>query len=434
MVHDGCSRDDISSGEEPVQLSFSTPPVDYERMLCVARIAVSFALLVTVALASPPALAQSACQLTGGFAQLAAQIPDRVAACQGSATSRPELGEATQPTSNGLLVYHAVDGVVSFSDAAHAWVLDPNGEAQVRNVNERFAFEFNGDGLPLVGQPGPSINGPCPTTPVTVLAVENFYANLVNQIGGQCVSTTTILSDPDADPHEFQPTASNVRSYQGAQLVVEDGLGYDDFSDKIIATLSTGPALVNAGDVLGLQVGANPHVWYSAGYIDQIRAAILSNLKQVAPTASAYFDAQSAALDQEFATYQSLVNKIASQYSNVPVGATEAIFVDMAYTTGLNLISPPEFMNAISEGNDPSARDVATFLNQVQNHQIKVLVYNTQTVTSLTEQLKAMAQQNNIPIVGVSETMPLGAQTFQGWQSRELELLLQALQKATATS
>jgi zinc/manganese transport system substrate-binding protein len=105
----------------------------------------------------------------------------------------------------------------------------------------------------------------------------------------------------------------------------------------------------------------------------------------------------------------------------------------MAYTTGLNVISPPEFMQAVAEGNDPSARDVATFQNQITRHQIKVLVYNTQTVTSLTEQLKLMAQENDIPIVGVSETMPLGAQTFQGWHANELELLRQALQKATAT-
>ena len=104
------------------------------------------------------------------------------------------------------------------------------------------------------------------------------------------------------------------------------------------------------------------------------------------------------------------------------------------FTIGLNLITPPEFMQALTEVNDPSARDIATFQNQIQNHSTKLLVYNTQTVTSLTEQLKTMAQQNNIPIVGVSETMPVGAQTFQGWQASELQLLLQALQKATASS
>ena len=398
------------------------------------RLGLVFALLASLAMPGSAVHAQSACQLTGGFALLQSQIPDRVGTCSGAEVDRIELGEATQPTTSGRLVYHTVDGVVSFSDGSHTWVLDSNGQAQVRGVDERFPWEFNGDGLPLVGQPAPQINGPCPTAAVKVLAVENFYASLANQIGGQCVQTTTILSDPDADPHEFQPTASDVRSYRGAQLVIEDGLGYDDFSDKILKTVSPAPALVKAGDVLGLQVGANPHVWYSAGYVDQIRAAILSQLKTLDPQASAYFDAQSAALDQEFTTYHNLINQIASSYGNTPVGATESIFVDMAYTTGLNLISPPEFMDAVAEGNEPSARDVATFQNQITNHQIKVLVYNTQTVTSLTEQLKAMAQQNNIPIVGVSETMPLGAQTFQGWHANELELLRQALQKATGTS
>jgi zinc/manganese transport system substrate-binding protein len=381
-----------------------------------------------------PALAQTACQLTGGFGLLQSQIPDRVGTCSGPEVDRPELGEATQPTTNGRLVYHVVDGVVSFTDGVHTWVLDPSGQVEVRGVDERFAWEFNGDGLPLVGQPGPQINGPCPASPVRVLAVENFYASLVNEIGGQCVQTTTILSDPDADPHEFQPAATDVRAYQGTQLVIENGLGYDDFSDKIMGTLSTQPAVVRAGDVLGLQVGANPHVWYSAGYVDQIRAAIVARLKALDPQAAAYFDAQSAALDQEFATYHNLINQIASRYGGTPVGATESIFVDMGYTTGLNVVSPPELMQAVAEGNDPTARDVATFQNQITNHQIKVLVYNTQTVTSLTEQLKLMAQQNNVPIVGVSETMPLGAQTFQGWQANELELLLQALQKATPSS
>jgi zinc/manganese transport system substrate-binding protein len=397
------------------------------RQRCVALV-----LLASLALPSSPALAQTACSFSGGFALLAAQIADRVGSCVDNGSSRPELGEAVQRTTTGLLVYHAIDGGISFSDGFHAWVLDPNGQAQVRNVGERFSWEFNGDGLPLVGQPGPSINGACPATPLQVLAVENFYSSLVNQLGGQCVRTTTILSDPDADPHEFQPTAGDVRSFQGAQLVIENGLGYDDFADKIIATLSKPPSVLKAGDVVGLQVGANPHIWYSAGYVDQIKTAILATLKQLNPGAATYYDAQAAALDQAFGTYRGLIAQIGSQFGGTPVAATESIFVDMAYTTGLRLISPPEFMNAIAEGNDPSARDIAVFQDLLANRRVRVLIYNTQTVTSMTEQLKALAQQNNIPIVGVSETLPVGAQTFQGWQAAELQALLNALQKASS--
>src|SRR5437588_5344577 len=210
-------------------------------MRCMRRLGFVFAFLASLVLANSPAAVAQSCQLTGGFALLQSQIPDVIGTCRGAEVDRLELGEATPPPTTGRLVYHTVDGVVSFSDAAHTWVVDPGGQVQVRNVDERFPFELNGDGLPLVGQPGHQINGPCPTSAVQVLAVENFYGSLVNQIGGQCVSTTTILSDPDADPHEFQPAAKDVRAYQSAQLVVENGLGYDDFSDKIMATLSTQP-------------------------------------------------------------------------------------------------------------------------------------------------------------------------------------------------
>jgi zinc/manganese transport system substrate-binding protein len=388
--------------------------------------------LLTVASFVGPAAGQASCTFRGGFAQLQTQIPDRVGTCLADEQYRSDIGQSIQPTSNGTLVWHSVDGEISFSDGVHTWVLDPNAQVQVRGVNERFVWEFNGDGLPLVGQPAPATNGPCPTTAVQVLAVENFYASLVQQLGGQCVAVTTILSDPDADPHQFQPTANDIRAFQTAALVVENGLGYDDFADKAIVTLSQKPQVVRAGDVVGLDVGANPHIWYSAGYVDQIKAAILAGLKNVNPDASSYYDAQATALEQAFGTYRRLIAQIADQFGQTPVGATESIFVDMSYTTGLKLITPLEFMTAISEGEDPSARDIATFQDQLKNQEVKVLVYNVQTVTPTTEHLKTLATQYNIPIVGVSEAMPPGAQTFQGWQANQLQLLLYALQKATS--
>jgi zinc/manganese transport system substrate-binding protein len=384
---------------------------------------------INLLLPALPAAAQASCSFRGGFAQLQALMPDRVGTCTADEQYRPDQGQSTQQTSTGSLVWHSVDGAISFSDGFHAWVLDPTGQVQVRGVAERFPFEFNGDGFPLAGQATGSANGPCPTQPVAVLAVENFYGNLVQQLGGQCVNLTVILSDPDADPHAFQPTAGDIRSFQNAALVMLNGLGYDDFADKAVGALSRQPAIVRAGDVLGLQVGANPHVWYSAGYVDQLKSAITSKLKQVAPDGSGYFDNQAAALDQSFGTYRQLIGQLNSQFGNTPVGATESIFVDMSYTTGLKLLSPPEFMQAIAEGNDPAARDIAEFQNQLKNKQVKVLVYNVQTVTPITEQLKQIARDANIPIVGVSETMPVGAQTFQGWQAGQLRLLLNALQK-----
>jgi zinc/manganese transport system substrate-binding protein len=272
----------------------------------------------------------------------------------------------------------------------------------------------------------------CPTTPVAVLAVENFYGSLVQQLAGQCAAVTIILSDPAADPHEFQPTASDARAFQSATLIVENGLGYDDFADKAIATLSHQPVVVRAGDVLGLQVGANPHVWYSPAYVDQITQAIVSALKQVNPDAADYFDAQAAGLEQSFGAYREAVAQVSASHSGVAVASTESIFVYMAGATGLNLISPVGFMQALSEGTDPTARDLVEFQNQLRSKQARVLVYNVQTVTPTTVQLQDLARAMNIPVVGVSETMPPGAATFQDWQTEQLHQLLNALEQADA--
>src|SRR5207244_13533230 len=121
----------------------------------------------------------------------------------------------------------------------------------------------NVDSWPLADQATIDSNGPCPRQPLAVLAVENFYGNLIQQLGGQCVNVSVILSDPDADPHAFQPTAGDIRAFQSAALVMMNGLGYDDFADKAVGTLSRQPAVVRAGDVRGLKLGATPHDWHS---------------------------------------------------------------------------------------------------------------------------------------------------------------------------
>ncbi len=269
---------------------------------------------------------------------------------------------------------------------------------------------------------------PCPTSPITVVAVENFYGSILEQLGGQCVKVTSILADPSADPHEYQPTANDAKSYQAAQLIVENGLGYDDFSDKIVATLGRKPTVINIGEMLGLKVGDNPHVWYSPDYLNRITQAMTQSLKQANPSAGGYFDNQANAfVGSGLNSYRSSAQKLQTQFKGWPVGSTESIFGYMARDTGLNLISPPGLMVAVAEGNDPAARDLALFQDQITKRQIKVLVCNVQTNTHLTEQLKAMAVANNIPIVGISETMPPNAKSFQDWQTNQLEELIKAL-------
>src|SRR3981081_2237032 len=131
------------------------------------RFGLIFALVASAWLPVPPAFAQAGCTFRGGVPQLQSQIPDRVGSCLADEKYRPEIGESFQPTSNGALVWHSVDGAISFSDGFHTWGLDPYAQAQGCSVNERFAFEFNGDGFPLVGQPATNANGACPSSPAS---------------------------------------------------------------------------------------------------------------------------------------------------------------------------------------------------------------------------------------------------------------------------
>jgi zinc/manganese transport system substrate-binding protein len=288
-------------------------------------------------------------------------------------------------------------------------------------------------GLPL-DRPAATAAQACPASVLNVIAAENQYGSLVRQLGGACVQVSSVMSDPSADPHEFETSVAVNRSYSSAQLVVENGLGYDDWSDRIIGTLSPKPAVVNAGRVLGLQVGDNPHVWYSPTYITRINAAITAALKQLSPRAADYFDAQAQQTEQALQPYYDEVAQIRARYSGTPVGATESIFVYLAEATGLNLISPPGFMNAISEGNSPSAPDVRTFQDQITQSQIKLLVYNQQTVSNLTSQLQTLAQSNRVPVVGVTETMVPQDSTFQAWQTAQLQSIQGALGGTSASA
>ena len=271
----------------------------------------------------------------------------------------------------------------------------------------------------------------CPGPVIHVIAVENQYGSLVSRLGGQGVRFKSIITNPDADPHEYQTNFQVVRDYQVAQLVVENGLGYDDFSDKILETIAHKPKVVNAGDVLGLKPGDNPHVWYDPDAVDRLCQAITAALKELNPAGSAYFDARARDYAERLAPYHEAVARIRQRFAGTPVGATESIFVPMARATGLDLISPPGLMNAVAEDANPSVQDVALFQQQIKEKMIKVLVYNNQTNGNLTSQLREMAEKAGLPVVGVSETLTPVKATFEDWQLSQLKALEDALASST---
>jgi zinc/manganese transport system substrate-binding protein len=266
---------------------------------------------------------------------------------------------------------------------------------------------------------------------VHVIAVENQYGSLVSRLGGRGVRIKSVITNPDADPHEYQTNYRVVHDYQAAQLVIENGLGYDDFSDKILETVVRKPKVVNAGHVLGLKPGDNPHVWYDPDAVDRLCAAITAALKELNPAGSEYFDARARDYTGRLAPYHEAVARIRKRFAGTPVGATESVFVPMARATGLDLISPPGLMNAVAEDATPSVQDVSLFQRQIKEKKIKTLIYNNQTNGNLTSQLREMAEKAGVPVVGVSETLAPVDATFEAWQISQLKALEDALASST---
>jgi zinc/manganese transport system substrate-binding protein len=274
----------------------------------------------------------------------------------------------------------------------------------------------------------------CPSSVINVIAVENPYGSMLAQLGGQCVRVTSIINDPTADPHEFQTDVQVGKAYQTAELVVQNGLGYDEFSNKIIATLHQKPVVITGGDVASLKPGDNPHLWYAPDYVTRISQAITRTLRQLRPLAATYFDAQAQEFAGALSAYHALIEDIKRRFAGTPIGATETVFVYMAGAMGLKLVSPPRFMQAVAEGTNPNVRDVATFHDQIRQKHIKVLVYNMQAVSNLASQLQTLAQEAGIPVVGVTETLVPVHDSFQNWQVRQLRDLLTALEYSDAAA
>jgi zinc/manganese transport system substrate-binding protein len=254
-----------------------------------------------------------------------------------------------------------------------------------------------------------------------VVAAENFWGSLVSQIGGTRVNVTSIVTNPNADPHEYESNAADARAIANACLVIVDGAGYDTWALSLIAASSSPhQTVLNVQQLLGQPVDANPHFWYSPYYVNDTVKAMYKDLVLMDPAGSSYYRQQYASLNSSLGGYNARIHEIADQFAGRKVAATEDIFVYLANATELDLISPPAFMQAVAEGNDPPAASVVTFQQELQNKSATLLVYNQQTVTPLTTNIEALAAQNGIPIVGMTETVQPPGIRFQVWMNAEL--------------
>lgn len=268
---------------------------------------------------------------------------------------------------------------------------------------------------------------------IQVAAAENFWGSLAAQLGGSKATVKSVITNPDTDPHSYEPTAADSRTMAIAQLAIVNGIGYDPWAPKLLAAdPATGRITLTVGDLLRLKPGDNPHQWYSPAHVEQVIAAITGDLQRLDPKDAGYFAERRGELEQHgLARYKQLIATIRRRYAGVPVGASESIFAPLALALGLNLATPPGFLKAISESTDPTAAEKATVDRQIATHAVKVWVPNSQNSTPDVQRLTAAARAVGIPVVSVTETLAPASASFEQWQSGQLEALRQALARAT---
>ncbi len=263
---------------------------------------------------------------------------------------------------------------------------------------------------------------------IQIVAAENFWGSLVSQIGGTHVQVLSIVSDPNADPHEYESNTANARAFATADYIVVNGAGYDEWANKLIsAGIKPNAQVLNVANLIGQQNGDNPHFWYSPDYVNQTTKQMELDLISIDPSNAKDYEQNYANLQVSLSQYQNRIGEIKQQFGGTKVAATESIFEYLANATGLDLVSPPAFTHAVAEGNDPPANSVVQFETQLQSDNVSVLVYNQQTVTPLTDNMKKLASEQGIPVIGITETIQPPDVSFQDWMNAELISLQNAL-------
>ena len=270
---------------------------------------------------------------------------------------------------------------------------------------------------------------------IVAVGAESEYANVIGQVGGKYVQASAIMSNPNTDPHTFEASIAVAREVGAAQLVVQNGVGYDAFMDTIeSAAPSSGRTVVDVQQLLKLPDSTpNPHLWYDPATMPKVADAVAADLSAIQPSHKAYFEANAAAFKDSLGKLTAAVASFKAAYAGVPVATTEPVADYLLTAAGADNLTPWTFQADIMNGVDPSPQNVAVQRALFTGHQVRVLLYNQQVTDTLTESFITLAEQNHIPVVGVYETMPEPGYDYQTWMQAEVRDLRAAVADKIAT-
>src|SRR6516164_5452444 len=252
------------------------------------------------------------------------------------------------------------------------------------------------------------------TSVISAVGAENEYANVLGQIGGRYVRVSAILDNPNTDPHTFEASPRVAQEISSAQLIVQNGVGYDSWINKIESA------------------SPNPDLWYDPATMPAVAKAMAADLSALQPAHKAYFQARLRAFDRSLAPWLAAIAQFKATYPGTTAATTEPVADYLLTAMGITNLTPFRFQADIMNGVDPAPQDIALVNGLLAQHKVKLFAYNQQVTDSLTTSIRDSALKAGVPVVGVYETMPAGYD-YQGWMLAEVNAIGKAVASKTST-
>ena len=281
----------------------------------------------------------------------------------------------------------------------------------------------------------PAVAASARPSTVQAVAAENEYGDVVSQVGGRYVRVEAVISNPNTDPHEFEANAGVAAEVARAQLIVQNGMGYDSFMSKIeAADKRRGARVIVAQHLLGMKAsGFDPHLWYDPRTMPLVAKAVATDLAKLVPSHASYFRGNEQRFERSLRPWLDAIARFKSSYKRARVAVTEPVADYMLQAAGADIKTPKSLQSAIMNGTDPSPQDVSTEETLLRRHQVKAFVYNRQVTNSLTATFLAIAKKAHVPVVAVYETMPTPGYDYQSWMLAETNALQRAVASGKST-
>jgi len=271
---------------------------------------------------------------------------------------------------------------------------------------------------------------------ITAVGAENEYANVIGQIGGRYVTVAAVMSNPNTDPHTFEASPRVAQMVSGAELVVQNGLGYDSFMNKIeAASPSRRRKVIEVQDLLHLpSTTQNPHLWYKPTTMPAVAKAVTADLRMLEPAHAAYFQTRARKFDNSLTPWHQTIAQIKASFPQAAVATTEPVGDYLLQAVRADNRTPWTLQADIMNGVDPAPQDVSFQDDLFRQHKVEVFLYNQQVTDSLTASFLALAKHYGIPVVAVYETMPSPGYDYQTWMMAEAKALDRALAHKRSTT